>query len=218
MGDDDKCLSELVAEVEEELMQLRLVLTVKASRRLVSQYDRRMIDKGARHGHPLLLTARQFVRFVACAVGQSHEVEQFLGTLPCLFGGLPGNEGGNHHVLQGRELGQQLMKLKDKTHMTVAKLAEFAARQLSRIHAIDHHGATVGPVQCADNLEEGGLPRPRRSHDTHHFALGNVQVDALEHLQRAEALRYSLDVYHFFVFFFRMIFLPTAVFQRQMLR
>ena len=60
MGDDDESLAEAVAEIEEELVQLLLVLGVERTGRLVGQDDGGIVDKGAGHGDTLLLAARQF--------------------------------------------------------------------------------------------------------------------------------------------------------------
>lgn len=77
VGDDYESLAELVAQVEEELVQFCLVLRVERARRLVGEHHSRVVHQGARHSHTLLLAAREFVGFVVGAVGESHEVEQF---------------------------------------------------------------------------------------------------------------------------------------------
>ena len=44
VSDDDKGLPQLLTQLEEQTVQFFLVLRIKASRRFVRQYHRRMID------------------------------------------------------------------------------------------------------------------------------------------------------------------------------
>lgn len=119
---------------------------------------------------------------MARPVGQTHEVQQFLGSFPRLRGRFSCDKRGNHHVLDGRKLRQELMKLEDEAHMAVAKFAELMPRQLLCLYPIDHHRPAIGLVQRADDLEERGLARPRGTHDAHHLPFVDVEVDAFEHL------------------------------------
>ena len=121
VGNDDKGLTEVVAEVEEELMQFFFILCVEGARGLIGKDDGRVVDKCACYGDTLLLTAREFVGLMGGAVGQPHEVEQFLGALLGLFGGCAGDIGGNHDVLDSRELRQELVELEHETDMFVAE-------------------------------------------------------------------------------------------------
>lgn len=73
VGDDYESLAELVAQVEEELVQLCLVLRVERARRLVGEHHSRIVHQRARHSHTLLLAAREFVGLVVGAVGETHE-------------------------------------------------------------------------------------------------------------------------------------------------
>jgi len=57
VGDDDEGLSETVAEVEEQLVQLGLVLGVERAAGLISQDDGGVVDEGTGHGNALFLTA-----------------------------------------------------------------------------------------------------------------------------------------------------------------
>ena len=56
MSYDDESLTELVSEVEEELVKLSLVLGVKTSGWLIGKDDGRIIDQSSRHGYTLFLT------------------------------------------------------------------------------------------------------------------------------------------------------------------
>ena len=79
MGNDDEGLSETVAQVEEELMELLLVLAVQRTRRFVSQDDGGIVDQRTGNGYALLLTSGEFCGLMCGTVGESHELQQFLG-------------------------------------------------------------------------------------------------------------------------------------------
>ena len=196
VSNDNEGLSHLVSQVEEQLMQLSLVLRVETSRRFVGKDYRRVVNQSPCHGDTLLLTSRQFVRLMLGAVGKSHEVEQFHGALLRLALRHAGNESWNHDVFYCRELRQELVELEDEADVLVAEVGKLLLVQLSYINAVDGDVSAVGRVESADNLQESGLAGATRSDDAHHLTFVNMQVDALEHLQRAEALGDILNVYH----------------------
>ena len=88
------------------------------------------------------------------------------------------------------------MELEDEADVLVAEVGKPLLVQLSDINAVDGDVSAVGRVESADNLQESGLAGTTRSDDAHHLTFINMQVDALEHLQRAEALGDILNVYH----------------------
>ena len=73
MGDDDKGLSELVTKREKELMKAFGRGGVQISTGLIRKDDIRFIDQGASDGNALLLSPREFVRFVVDAFGKSQK-------------------------------------------------------------------------------------------------------------------------------------------------
>ena len=125
VGDDDEGLAELVAQVEEELVEFGLVLGIEGSGRLVGEDDGRAVDEGPGHRYALFLTAGEFVGLMGGAVGQSHEVEEFLGALFSAFLGESCDIGGNHDILNRRELRQELMELEHEAKVLVAEVAQF---------------------------------------------------------------------------------------------
>ena len=133
---------------------------------------------------------------MAGAVGQAHELQQLLGTRLGLGTRLTADEGGNHDVLDGRKLGQQLVELKHEAQVAVAEVAERPLRQGGSVDAIDTYRTAVGAVEGADDLQQGGLAGTAGANDAHHLAFVDVQVDALQHLKRAEALGDTFCVYH----------------------
>ena len=177
-------------------MQLRLVLGVEASRRFIGEHHSRVVHQSPCHCHTLLLSARQFVGLMLGAVGESHEVQQFHATFLSLAFRHSRYEGRNHDILKRREFWQQLMKLEHEADVSVAEVGELLLVQSSHVHSVNHYLPAVRRVERTDYLEQCGLSRTARSHDAHHLSFVYMQVDALEHLQRAEALCDILYVDH----------------------
>ena len=75
VGDNDEGLAELVAQIEEELVEFCLVLGVEGARGLVGEDDGRTVDEGTGHGYALFLTTGEFIGLMGGTVCQSHEVE-----------------------------------------------------------------------------------------------------------------------------------------------
>ena len=55
--DDDECLVHLVAQVQQELVQLLLVLGIQNSSWIVCEDYGRVVDEGAGNGYALFLSA-----------------------------------------------------------------------------------------------------------------------------------------------------------------
>ena len=68
----------LLVELEQHLHDLVAVLGVEVARGLVGQDQVRLVDQRARHGHALLLAARELRREVVAAVGDIHLLEHRL--------------------------------------------------------------------------------------------------------------------------------------------
>ena len=91
------------------------------------------------------------------------------------------------------------MELEDETEMLVAEIAQFLSAEATHINAVHLYAAAIRLVEGTDNLEKSGLAGTTRSDDTDYFALVNMQVDALEYLQGAEALCYTFYINHFLI-------------------
>ena len=89
------------------------------------------------------------------------------------------------------------MELEDETEMLVAEIAQFLGAEAAHINAVHLNAATIRLVEGTDNLEKGSLSGTTRTDDTDYFALVNMQVDAFEYLQGAEALCYTFYIYNF---------------------
>ena len=188
VGDDDEGLAHLVAQAEEELVQLLLVVRVERARRFVGQDDVGLVHQCACHGHALLLAARELGGTVVGAVSQAEVVEQ-LKAAGLHFALLaPGDEAGDHDVFEGREFGQQLVKLEYEAEVLAAEAREAWSGEPEHVLTGNVHFAGVGGVECAHDLEQGGFACTAGADNADHFVGLDVEVDAFEHFECAEGL------------------------------
>ena len=75
------------------------------------------------------------------------------------------------------------MELEDEAQVAVAEVGELLLGEGGDIDAVDDDGAGVGAVECADNLQQGGLAGSAGADDADHLATVDVEVDAFEHLE-----------------------------------
>ena len=96
------------------------------------------------------------------------------------------NHGGDTHVLQRRELRQELVELEDKADMAVAEGGQVTVLHGEDIRTLDGHLTLGRTVERADDLQERSLAGAGLTDDGHYLALLNPEVDALQHFQLAE--------------------------------
>ena len=169
-------------------MDFLLGLAVQVAGRFVGKEDRRIVHQGAGNGHTLLLAAGKFGRFVGETLRQPDLREQATG----LFLRLPrrdaGDEGGNHHVLQGVEFRQQVMCLEHEADPAVPEGGKLARTQMKDIGPVHPEGARVRRGQGSQDLKEGGFSCAGGAHDGHDLGPVHFQIHPFEHFQRAETL------------------------------
>src|SRR5688572_21064288 len=84
-----------------------------------------------------------------------------------------------------------MVGLKDEADLLVADLRQLAFIQLAQILSIQEDLARAGPIQRADNVEQGALARTGRTHNGQRFSAPYVQSDVSKHLDFSVILCYS---------------------------
>ena len=90
-------------------------IVVQGAGWLVAQQQLGILGQGPGDGHPLLLTAGELCREVAHPVRQPHGAQHLRRVQ-----GVPADLSGQLHVLQGRQVRDQVVKLKDKADVVAA--------------------------------------------------------------------------------------------------
>ena len=73
----------------------------------------------------------------------------------------------------------------------LARFGDFAALLEADEFSIDPQGATADGLEMVDAAQERRFARTRRPDQTQHLAVGDLEVDAAQHLMRAEVLAHA---------------------------
>ncbi len=86
-------------------------------------------------------------------------------------------------VLQGRELGQEMVELEDEADLPVPEGGHLAGRLGEEVLAVEDDPPFRRPVQAAEEVEEGRLADARGPHDRGQVPPAELEVEALEDAQ-----------------------------------
>ena len=117
--DEDNRLA-LGVQALEQLHDLHAGARIERAGGLVGQDDLRLAHQRTGDGHALLLASGQLVRQVVLAPFETHERELLAGTGVGLFQAYPGIAQRQLHVLERRELAQQIKALEHEPYLFVA--------------------------------------------------------------------------------------------------
>src|SRR5208337_2499381 len=155
--------------------------------RLVEQQEPRLVQHAGGEREPLFPAARELSRQLVAAVHEPHALHDLLDRRPAARHLV--DAGDEVEVLEHRQVlvqAEALRHVADLTADFVRLSDDVVAEALAR--------AAVGleePTEHADGRRLAAAVRPEKSAD---LALGDLQVEALDHLEVAEALAQSGDV------------------------
>jgi hypothetical protein len=149
--------------------------TRASARRLVGEQQGGPVDPGRGRSRPLLLASRQLRGQRRGPFGGADRFEEFAGA------GIavevhPAREDRDQHVVQHGEGGQQVEALEHEPDPAPVRVQSAALER----HPVDLDHALVGQIHAADEVQDGGFPRPGRAHHRHRDRVLDVQVDPVE--------------------------------------
>ena len=127
---------------------------------------------------------------VVGTVGESHPREQIPrprpGGAPCAPPApRPGADEGRHeHVLERRELREQVVELEDEAELAIPNRRAAPRRGARQVLVPVPEASPVGRVEDPEAVEERALPDARAADDRQHLAAADREIDALQHRQR----------------------------------
>ncbi len=202
VGDDDYRLPELLAKVEEELMNLLFCRGIEVACRFVGQQDGGVIDKRPRDRNALLLSARELGRAMVQPVPEPHPGQHLFGRRLHLGLGPPsGDHRRNHYVFECGKLGQKVMGLKNKADFSSSECGKLPLFEPQRIFPVNPKLPAVRGHQRTEYLKKSRFPGAGCAHYRDDLSFLRAEIHPLQHLQGAERLMNSccLD-YHFYKF------------------
>ena len=164
--------------------------------RLVGEQDQRPVDEGAGDGHALLLATGELVREAAVLLAEPDELEHLRDLLGDDAARAPDHLQGERHVLERRLVREEAEVLEDAAHVAPEERHP-RVRQVDDLPSGDPDAAGVGQLLPEEELQEGRLPRSRRSDDEDELTLPD--------LDRTVAKRATIDVWYDFVTFSKRI-------------
>ena len=176
----------LAVQVAQQFEHALAVGGVEVAGRLVGQQDLGPAGQGTGDGRPLHLAAGELGRQMGEPVPEPDSVEQvvpFLLQPPALAPVRPeamADQLRHEHVLEGGQLGQQVIKLEDESERAVAMLVALAIGEIVDPFAVEQYFTRVGCVEQAEQVEQRALARAAGSHDGDHLSALDVEVDPAE--------------------------------------
>ena len=171
---------------------------VEGARGFVGKDDLRFVDQRPGDGHALLLAARHLVGHVLGPVAQSEHVEVFEGQGVALAACNPLVVEGQGDVLDGVLVVDQVERLEDIADHVVACGGGLRLRQPLDEASGEEVVAAVVVVEDSENVQQGRFARSRGPHDRHQFTLADLEVDALQHVQRRSVVVGLVDVFQLY--------------------
>ena len=138
--------------------------------------------------HALLFAARELGRKVVLARRKADHGDGLVDGH-----GVGRDVGHQRHVLAHREAGNQVVELKDKTHM-LAPVGREGGLTGAREPLVGKPDlARAGHIQPAQNVQQGGFAAARSPQQNDEFALHNVQVHIVQrmHLDRTGTVGFA---------------------------
>src|SRR5437899_3861157 len=175
-------------QLREQLHDLLPLARVEIAGRLVGEDQGRRVDQCARHGHELLLAARElpweeiFLRDDSESVQRVGNQRVALALLDVAV------RQRDIEVLGDRKVVEQVVLLKHEPDVLLVE--RHAVLGLHLVHQVVQEAVLAGPVavEHAEHREQCGLPRPGWAHDGDELASGDVERDLPQDEQAAVAL------------------------------
>ena len=156
--DEDKCLSGLTVEFGEEFEQVGTGAGIEVSGRFIGQDQGRIVCQGPGDRDPLTFSPGKLGGKMVDPLPQADPFQQLPGPLPEFgAGGMLSPSPypqGNNHVLPGRELGQKVKELEDKTDTPVPEARSGFAGELKDRPAGKEDTALGRGIEGAEDMEE----------------------------------------------------------------
>src|SRR5256886_14052251 len=172
-----------IVEALEDRKDLRARPRIEITGGLVREDHRGIVQKSARDGDALLLTAGELARPVMDPIAEADLLERRERALTP-FLPVAAVDQGKLDVFDRVQSREQVVGLKNEADVLVADRGELIVGQLSDVLAREHVGAAVGDVQAAENVHERRLSRPRRSHDRDELRGPDIQIHPTQRVDR----------------------------------
>ena len=158
---------------------------IEVAGRLVQQQQARRVGDRTGDGDALLLTAGKLGRVMAAALAKAHVVEQLRRPLRRNLLRQRADHLRHHHILQRRELGQEMVELVDKADVIAPDRRALIVAHGAAGLAAHIDLALIGTLQQAGQMQQRGLAGAGGRDKRHHLAAIQRQVGAFQDFKLA---------------------------------
>jgi acyl-CoA thioesterase-1 len=148
---------------------------------LVREEDARAGNQSACEDDSLLLAAGQFAGAVVLTVSQTDLTESLLSRRTGLLFGFTADQEGHHDVLEGGELGEQVVNLPHEPEEAVAKVGEAVFVEGGDVDVPVEDTAGGRTVEAAEEVQERRLAGAGFADDGDALSGIDAEVEILEH-------------------------------------
>jgi hypothetical protein len=145
-----------VMQVVQQIQDYRFVRLVEIARGLVGENDLRLVDQRPSDSNALLLAPGELRWNMIQSIAKAHPAQGFRGfffirdAVKIL---------GQHHIFQGREIGNEVKLLKYKADFIGAVTRQFAFGKIADFLAVDNNTARARMIEPAENVDQRRLAR-----------------------------------------------------------
>ena len=175
MGDDDNGHAGAAAGVLQQFENGLAGVVVQGAGGLVAEQKLWVLGQGPGDGHPLLLAAGELSREVGKACFQSH-LPEHLGRIQRVAADLRGKL----HIFQGRQVGNQIVELENKSNIIAAVGGQLALVERRNLLAVQDDFAAGRRVHAAENIQKGRFACAGGADNDTDFSLFNGKTDIVE--------------------------------------
>mmetsp|Transcript_57661 Transcript_57661/g.135730 ORF Transcript_57661/g.135730 Transcript_57661/m.135730 type:complete len:261 (-) Transcript_57661:227-1009(-) len=190
VGDEDQGRAGFAVELEHQLHHRRAGGEIEAAGGLVGQQQGRAQHKGPRQRHALLLTARQHARVMAEPLAQAHACQHRSSLLARVAFAAQFQR--QHHVLQRRQVGQQLKALEHEAQFACPHGGALVLVEGEQVLATQLHAALARRVQAGQDGQQRALTGARGADDGDRLLSGQHEADVMQNRQLPGRVAHAL--------------------------
>ena len=196
MGVDDGGHAKVVGDAVDEVVDDQRGLRVKARVGLIAEEVFRVEHNGARDGHTLLHTTRDFAGILIDGIQQSYAVQAELGAAFALVVVVVREHiQGKHHVLQHAHRVEEGCALEYHAHLAAQERA-LPLAQADKTATVVYDIAFRGFKQPHDTFHQNGFSRAALTDNQIRFSVFEGGIDVVEYVLVGERLIEVFQLYH----------------------
>src|ERR1019366_8096295 len=141
--------------IEQQLKHYRAGVFIERAGGLIGKQDLRLVHQRATECGALAFAARQLLDALAETMAEARAIVKL--TKPSLCDAAIGSRGdtGNEAVLLQREIGNEVVELKNESHLVAQQAQKIAA--LVDLDAIDRDASAIGRVKTSKQMQQRAL-------------------------------------------------------------